>query len=191
MDRKSFIISISAAILSAPLDALAGKSGKCAPGNGAASKNLVAYFSRLGSTRATARQIAMKNGADIFEIKTRIPYTDDYDKLVKQTHRELEDGFFPELASEIPDLSQYGAVYIGYPVWCTDIPPAVQSFLKKCNLSGKAVFPFCSYYSTKWGKSMNTLERLCPKSKIAGGLAVKGISEKSIREDVNAWLGDS
>lgn len=183
MKRGSFIKALSCAAVYAagaenPPSERAGKS-----------KSLVAYFSRLGNTRELARQIRLKNGADIFEIKTRTPPEENYDELVKLTYRELESGFLPEIAGGIPDVSQYSAVYVGYPVWCTDIPPAVQSFLAKCDLSGKTVFAFCSYYSTKWGSSFDTLKRLCPRSRVFKGVAAKGVSEKVLRDEVSEWLG--
>lgn len=191
MRRGSFIRSLSCAALCAAAGAgrlFSKEASAFTEGRKTESKSLIAYFSRLGNTRALARQISLKNGADIFEIKTRTPHTDNYDELVKQTYRELENGLLPEIAGDIPDLPQYGAVYVGYPVWCTDIPPAVQSFLAKCDLSGKDVIPFCSYYSTRWGKSLDTLKKLCPHSNILDGIAVKGVSEKVLRDEVSEWL---
>lgn len=191
MRRGSFIRSLSCAALCAAVGAgrLFSKEAHAFPeGRKAGSKSLIAYFSRLGNTRALARQISLKNGADIFEIRMRAPHTDNYDDLVKQTYRELGNGFLPEIAGLLPDLRQYGSVYIGYPVWCMDIPPAVQSFLAKCDLSGKDVIPFCSYYSTRWGKSLDTLKKLCPHSNILDGIAVKGVSEKVLRDEVSGWL---
>ena len=86
-------------------------------------------------------------------------------------------------------MSQYSAVYVGYPVWCTDIPPAVQSFLAKCDRSGKTGFAFFAYYYTKWSSSFDTLKRLCPRSRVFKGVAAKGVSEKVLRDEVSEWLG--
>ena len=77
----------------------------------------------------------------------------------------------------------------GIPSGAPTFPPAVQSFLAKCDLSGKTVFAFCSYYSTKWGSSFDTLKRLCPRSRVFKGVAAKGVSEKVLRDEVSEWLG--
>lgn len=40
-------------------------------------KKLVAYFSASGVTARTAKKLAESIGADIYEIKPEIPYTDE------------------------------------------------------------------------------------------------------------------
>ena len=55
------------------------------------SKKLVAYFSASGVTRSVAQCLAKEVGADLFEIKPAVPYTDaDLDWTNKQSRSSVE-----------------------------------------------------------------------------------------------------
>ena len=55
------------------------------------SRKLVAYFSASGVTAKLAEQLADAIGADLFEIKPKIPYTQaDLDWMDKQSRSTIE-----------------------------------------------------------------------------------------------------
>jgi flavodoxin len=151
-------------------------------------KALVAYFSRTGNTREIANQIHEKVGGDIFEIQTVNPYPGDYNECVQQAKQELEKGYRPELKTMVKDIESYGVVFIGYPNWWSTIPAPVRTFLSKCDLSGKTIVPFCTHEGSSLGRSVMDITRLCPRSTIRDGLAVRGRDVKNARNEVSNWL---
>ena len=84
-------------------------------------KTLVAYFSASGVTAKAAQEIANALGADLFEIRPQVPYTPaDLDWTNKKSRSSVEmndPACRPALAEAAPDLSQYGAVFLGFPIW--------------------------------------------------------------------------
>lgn len=92
-------------------------------------KSLIAYFSRkgnnyvggnivnlsVGNTEIAAKKIAGMTGEDLYEIKTVHSYSEDYTACTEEAKRELQAKARPELASEVPDISAYDVIYLGYP----------------------------------------------------------------------------
>ena len=85
-------------------------------GNGSG-KTLVAYFSHSGNTKRIVEDIKEKTGADIFEIKTVNPYSDDYNTVLDEAKKEQKDNARPELSEEVENMEQYETVIIGFPIW--------------------------------------------------------------------------
>ena len=107
-------------------------------------KKLVVYYSFGGNTRAVARRIAKEIGADIAEIRTVKSYPDDYDVLVSLGKKEVESGYVPQLYPLPVNVAEYDTVVIGTPVWWYTFAPAVKTFLKSVNWTGKTVYPFAT-----------------------------------------------
>lgn len=108
--------------------------------------------SRYGTTEYVANMIAENVGGDLHRIETVTPYTADFDELRDVNHDEMSRNYLPELKESNLDISAYDTVFIGYPVWATDVPQAVLSFLKEYDLSGKTVIPFCTHDGYGAGK---------------------------------------
>jgi flavodoxin len=151
-------------------------------------KILVAYFSWSGNTREIANQIHKIVGGDLFEIVTVSEYPRDYDETVKQARKELETRCRPELASEVEDIESYGLVFIGYPNWCYTIPAPVASFLSKCDSTEKIIAPFCTHGGDRLGESVEDIAKLCKRSLVLEGLAIRGSEVKKAQSKVSEWL---
>ena len=113
--------------------------------------------SRYGTTEYVANMIAENVGGDLHRIETVTPYTADFDELRDVNHDEMSRNYLPELKESNLDISAYDTVFIGYPVWATDVPQAVLSFLKEYDLSGKTVIPFCTHDGYGAGNSYQTI----------------------------------
>jgi len=151
-------------------------------------KILVAYFSRSGNTREIADQIHEKAGGDIFEIQPVNPYPSDYNECVEQAKQELEKGYRPKLKTIVKNIESYDAVFIGYPDWWSTIPAPIVTFLSKCDLSGKTVVPFCTHEGSGLGRSVTDISKLCPKSTLLEGMAIRGSNVKTAQSEVSEWL---
>jgi flavodoxin len=151
-------------------------------------KVLVAYFSHSGNTREIANQIHKSVGGDIFEIQSVKPYPDDYDACVQQAKKELASGYKPELKTEAENIKSYDVIFIGYPDWWGTFPAPVKTFLSSYDFSGKIIAPFCTHEGSGLGNSAEDIIKLCPKSKLLNGLAIRGSTVKSAQDKVSEWL---
>ena len=167
------------------------------------SKILVAYFSRAGenyqvgviekgNTRIMAEIIAEEIGADTFEIKTVKPYPESYQKCTELAKQELADDARPELVGKVEDMSKYEIIFLGYPIWWSDMPMAVYTFLESYDFNGKTIIPFCTSagdYMT--GKEVN-IPKFAKGSTIREGLGMVGKrcqeAPDGVRKDVKTWL---
>ena len=151
-------------------------------------KILIAYFSHSGNTRVIAEQIHKIAGGDIFEIQTVKPYPDDYDATVEVAKKEQESDYRPELKTKLNDIKSYDMVFIGYPMWWYTIPMALSAFFETYDLSDKTIIPFCTHEGSGLSKSVGDIKKLCPRSNVLQGLAIRGGSVKSAQNELSAWL---
>ena len=107
-------------------------------------KKLVVYYSFGGNTRSIARKIAKELGADVAEIRTVKRYPDDYDVLVSLGKKEVESGYAPQIYPLAANVQEYDTVIIGTPVWWYTFAPAVKTFLRSVDWTGKTVYSFAT-----------------------------------------------
>ena len=165
---------------------------------------LVIYFSRTGeqygvgviekgNTAIMAEMIAEAMGADTFEI---LPADDHYpmtyDELTDVAQQELRDNARPEIAGELPDLTQYNTIFIGAPVWWGDWPMIMYTFFENSDLSEKQLSPFSTHAGSGLSGFDKKLAAACPDSAVLEGLAIRGTDTQndpeSVRASVDEWL---
>ena len=151
-------------------------------------KILTAYFSHSGNTREIANQIYKNAGGDIFEIQAVKPYPHDYDAVVKQARQELDSGYKPALKTKMENIKSYDLVFIGYPVWWGTFPAPVKTFLSEYDFSGKTIAPFCTHEGSSLGRSAADISKLCLKSALLNGVAIRGSDVKTAQNKVVDWL---
>lgn len=166
-------------------------------------KILVAYFSRpgenyqvgyitKGNTHIVADMIAEATGADMFEIKTVNPYPEAYQECTDIAKQEQMDNARPEIAGKVEDMSKYDTIFLGYPIWWSDMPMAVYTFLESYDFSGKTIIPFC----TSAGDYMTGKEVHIPEfakgATMRDGIGIFGKecqdNPDKVREAVTNWL---
>lgn len=125
-------------------------------------KILIAYYSYSGNTKQVAEAIRQEIGGDLFEIKTEGRYPREYQAMVNQAKREINDGYRPKLTTAVSDMAQYDVVFIGSPNWWGTITPQVSSFLESYDLSGKTIVPFITHGG---GGQQNTIADLTAQCK--------------------------
>lgn len=144
----------------------------------------------FGTTEYVSRMIQESVGGDIHLIRTQEPYTADFDELRNVNHEEMDAGFLPPLMESNLDMEQYDTVFIGYPVWATDVPQAVLSFLDEYDLAGKTVIPFCTHDGYGAGGSYNTVREASHAAVSLDGLAIEAKDVPSAKSAVTEWLSD-
>ena len=156
-----------------------------APGDG---NVLVVYFSRTGNTRPLAGFIADELNADVYEIQAKIPYTDDDIKYYTDCRADKEQAdpsARPEIAGELPDISGYDIVFLGYPIWHGQAPKIIYTFLESVNLDGKLIVPFCTSGSSPIGSSAANLHSLASGAEWNTG---KRFAAGTSKDEIVQWV---
>ncbi|MEY8278541.1 flavodoxin [Blautia marasmi] len=151
-------------------------------------KVLVAFFSYGGNTRKLAETAAQYTGGDLFRIETEKSYSEDYDKCLEETAREMEENARPALSSHVENMEAYDVVLLGYPIWWGCMPMAVNTFLEEYDFEGKIIAPFCTHGGSGLGSSEQDLKKLCPNAETFEGLAVYGSRADQAGEEMADWL---
>lgn len=167
-------------------------------------KAIVVYFSHTGenysvgiitegNTAKVAKVIAAKTGADIYEIKEVKPYPQSYDECVDLAKKELKDKARPEIAGDLPDLTDYQVVYLGYPNWWGDCPMIVYTFLEKSKIEGKTILPFCTHEGSGLGSTAKNIQKAFPGAKVElNGFSLRGATAQkdaaATEQAVDKWL---
>jgi len=165
-------------------------------------KILIAYYSRkgqnykngdivnlpIGNTEVIAKKIQGFVGGDLFHIDTLKPYPLDYTETTEVAKVELRQKARPELTGTIKNMNDYDVIYLGYPNWWNTFPMAVFTFLESYDFSGKTIIPFCTHEGSGMGNSERDIKKLCPKTSVLSGIAVRGSSVLSADTLIKAWL---
>ena len=141
-------------------------------------KILVAYFSAGGATASAARAVASAAGGELYEIKPAVPYTAadlDWNDSRSRSSVEMNDeACRPAIAGELPDLGQYDAVFLGFPIWWYVEPRIVDTFLDGCDIAGKALIPFATSGGSGGEGAVRNLEKAYPQAHWKGGKLLNG-----------------
>ena len=167
---------------------------------------LVAYFSRAdentggvgyiekGNTRILAEIVADITKGDLFEIKTVKPYPKEYRPATEVAKQEKENNERPEINGSLPDMSQYDVIFLGYPIWWSDLPMGVYTFLEKENFAGKTIIPFCTHEGSGIGNTERFIAETT-KAKVLPGLEMRGkiaqTQQAEARKDMEKWVNES
>ena len=149
---------------------------------------LVVIFSRTGHTKPLAEYIAEYMNADMYEIEAKDPYTDDDIKYYTDCRADREQSdpsARPEIAGELPDISGYDTVFLGYPIWHGQAPKIIYTFLENVDLSGKAIIPFCTSHSSPLGTSAENLNPLAPDAEWNDG---RRFAIGTTDAEISEWL---
>ena len=165
------------------------------------SKCLIAYYSRrgnnyvegkiinlsVGNTEVVAKKLQELTGADLYEIKTVIPYPEDYSKTTEVTQKELRNNLRPELSTILPNLVSYELIFLGYHNWWGTMPMAVFTFLESYDFTGKTIIPFCTHEGSGMGESINDIKRICKDTSVHSGFSMRGGSVGNAEDYIRKW----
>ena len=140
-------------------------------------KKLVAYFSASGVTAEVAKELALAAGADLFEIRPVVPYTEedlDWRNDRSRSSVEMRDkSFRPPVAEKLPNMADYDVIFLGFPIWWYVAPTIVNTFLESYDLAGKTVVPFGTAGSCEMGETNAALAPSCPGARLLEGKVLK------------------
>ena len=149
---------------------------------------LVVCFSHGGHTKRLAEYAAECLNADFYEIRAAVPYTDDdinYHTDCRAGREQKDASVRPAVAGKVPDLSGYGTIVIGYPIWYGQAPKIIYTFLESVDTKGKAIIPFCTSGSSPIGTSAEDLHTLAPGAEWKEG---RRFAAGTSKEEIAEWL---
>ena len=153
-------------------------------------KNLVAYFSATGATKALAETIAHTSNADILEIVPKVPYTSadlNYNSDCRANSEQQDDSARPEFEPISANIDDYNTIFIGYPIWWGTMPKIINTFLETYDLSGKTIMPFCISGGSGIETSVSAIKDACPNADVKNGL--RGSLSTSTSQ-LNDWFSE-
>lgn len=138
-------------------------------------KTLVAFYTRTGTNRTIAENLASELGADL-------------DEIVDQKKRSGPIGWLgagrtamshktTEIATRL-NPGEYDTIILGSPIWAGNMNPALRTYLGKHDLGGKRVFFFFVSLRNDPSKAIEELRTLLPSGEYGSVLSLS-------TEDVN------
>lgn len=147
-------------------------------------KILVAYFSASGVTKGVAQRLAKAAGADLFEIRPAVPYTQadlNWTDKKSRSSVEMNDPLSrPEIAEKLPNMADYDTIFVGYPIWWYVAPHIINTFVESYDLSGKTLVAFATSGGSGIGKTVEELKKLYPDANWKDGKLLNTISDKEL-----------
>lgn len=156
-----------------------------------ANKSLVTYFSASGVTKKVAEKLAEAAGADLFEIKPEVAYTEaDLNWMDKKSRSSIEmndKSFRPAIAEKYNNMADYDVVYVGFPIWWYVAPTIINTFLESYDFSGKTIVLFATSGGSGFGNTVAELKGSVSDTTVIkeGKVFNSGISKDQLSSRVN------
>ena len=117
-------------------------------------KSLVVYYTRTGNARFVAETIAAEIGSDVEEVIDMKKRSGVLGYL--SGGKDARQGKETQIAPSKKSPADYDLIIVGTPIWAARPTPAVTTYLKKNNLSGKKV----AVFFTQGGKKPQGIEQI-------------------------------
>lgn len=141
----------------------------------------------IGNTQIAAEKLAELIDAPLFPLEMVTPYSENYKECVKEAVRDNKVDARPEL-KEIPDISEYTDIFLGYPNYCGTMPMPVFTFLSSVSTEKKTIHPFCTNEGSGAGKSAEDIRKLCPKADVKTPLSILGDDVENSENLFSSWI---
>lgn len=153
-------------------------------------KTLVTYFSATGTTAKAAEILSDAIGADLYEIRAKVPYTKaDLNWMDKKSRSSIEmndKSFRPEIEDSDANIKQYDTIFVGFPIWWYVAPTIINTFLESYDFSGKKIIIFATSGGSGFGNTLKELKvSVSETTEVIQGELMNG---KQSFNKVNAWV---
>lgn len=175
------------------------------------SKSIIAYFSlpettgnakddstitvngeTLGNTQYVANLIEKHTGADIFRIEAVKNYnTSDHQELIEDAQEEQRNNARPEIKSKINNFEEYDTIFIGYPIWWSDLPQILYTFLESYDFSEKNVYLFSTNGGSGLAGTVSTINNKLSSANVnTNAFALNRNNMEQAPAQVASWLNE-
>lgn len=143
----------------------------------------------FGNTQYVAQLISEYTGGDVFRLEPVDAYPTNHDDLLQRAADEMRSNARPEIRDSIENFDEYDVIYVGYPIWNSDLPPIINTFLEQYNFDGKTVVPFCTHGGSGLSGTPRTIANMLPNSTvIQNGFTLSRTNMESAPSEVESWL---
>lgn len=143
----------------------------------------------LGNTEYAALLIQENTNADIYRIEPKTPYTTDHSDLVNQAKEEQNKNLRSEIKNKISNFDDYDIIYIGYPIWWSDMPQILYTFLELYNFDGKTVIPFSTHGGSGLSGTVSTIQNKLKGAKVeSNAFTMYRDNMEEAPEEIKSWL---
>ena len=149
---------------------------------------LVAYFSVTNNTEKIANNIKDYLNSDIFEIIPEEEYTSEdinYNIDCRANREQNDSTSRPKIKNKIDDISKYDTIILGYPIWWSQAPKIMYTFIESYDFSNKTIIPFCTSGSSPIGSSATNLSKSATSANWIEG---KRFSSSASINEISTWL---
>ena len=164
-------------------------------------KILIAFFSRagenysvgtvqVGNTEIMANNIAELTGGDLYKIEPENPYPSSYEDTIEVVKKEQSENSRPKIKNTINNIDEYDIIFIGYPIWWSDMPMCVYTFLESYDFSNKTIIPFNTHEGSGNAGTYTIIKNKLINSNVLDGLAIQGKNarEDSSKQTIEKWI---
>lgn len=132
---------------------------------------------KLGSTQFVAQTIADQTKSEIIQIIPNEDYPLEHEELVDQASTERANGARPAITTQPIDWNEYDTIYLGYPIWWSDLPMPVYTFLEQNDLSGKTIRLFVTHGGSGSANTEEAIKTLEPDANVSDDLLILSRNE--------------
>ena len=93
----------------------------------------------------------------------------------------------PEIAEQLPNMTDYETVFIGFPIWWYVAPRIISTFVESYDFTGKTMVPFATSGGSGMGRTVDELKKLCPDADWKAGKMVNNASERELADWANKF----
>lgn len=143
----------------------------------------------LGNTQYAAMLIKEFTGADIYRIEPKTPYTTNHSDLVDLAKEEQNKNARPEIKNRISSFDDYDIIYVGYPIWWSDMPQILYTFLELYDFKGKTVIPFSTHGGSGLAGTVSTIKNKLTGANVESrGFTMSRNNMEQAPEEIKSWL---
>lgn len=144
----------------------------------------------IGNTQYVAQLINEKINSDMFRI---IPVKEynirDHQALIDDAKEEQNQNTRPEIKDKINNFDSYNTIFIGYPIWWSDLPQILYTFLESYDFTNKNVYLFSTNGGSGLAGTVETITNKLSDAKVEkNAFKLHRNSMENAPQEVDNWL---
>lgn len=210
MKRKSFLTIVLLGILSVVLVACGKSNSQNSSTNNSSKtsktqkvalgkKSIIVFFSKpginyegyrkIGNTEVIARDIQKFTKSDMYQVVPKKPYPmKSYSAVEKRATAEQKNNARPAIKNPIPSMKKYKTVFIASPVWYSELPMLMRTFMDKTDLNGKTIIPVVTDSGSGFASIPDQIKKQYPKANVIDGFNVQGADVQKAQPQVKKFV---
>lgn len=143
----------------------------------------------LGNTQYAAMLITENTGGDLYRIEPKTPYTTNHKDLVDLAKEEQDKDVRPEIKNKISNFDDYDIIYVGYPIWWSDMPQILYTFFELYDFNGKTVIPFSTHGGSGLAGTVSTIKNKLTGANVeSNAFTMSRNNMEQAPEEIKSWL---